>query len=216
MKNLKFFFFDFILILLWAAFFIGTYLLVIPFLKMGISYSLLFPITLLCAFLVLCILSLVLPAPSVGRHKFNSKNATYWFIQFQFSRVWRYPPIYHFVFSLAVLRWIFFKCNGAKIAFSTSISSLADVHDLYLIEIQDESVVGMHSTIVGHYIINDTLTIGTVKIGAQTTVGAYVKIGPNTTIGNRCLLEATSIVMPRSTIKDDTRLRFGECFKGDN
>lgn len=215
MKNLKYFLFDFIAVLLWSALFIGTYALVTQLMKLGLSQFLLFPITLISAFSVLCVISLLLPTPRAGRHKFNSKDATYWFIQFQFARVWRYPPIYHFVFSLAILRWIFFKCNGAKIAFSSSISSLADIHDLYFMEIQDEVVVGMHATIVGHYIINDTLFLGSVKIGAKSTIGAYVLIGPNTTIGNQCLLEAKSVIMPRSKMEDGARLRYGDCLKGD-
>lgn len=215
MKNTKYFLFDFILILLWSVLFMGTYALVTQFMKLNLSAIWLFPVTLLSAFCVLCLISLVLPAPREGRHKFNSLEATYWFIQFQFARVWRYPPIYHFVFSLAVLRWIFFKCNGAKIAFSSSISSLADIHDLYLLEIQDEAIVGMHATVVAHYIIGDSLIIGAVKIGAQTTIGAHVMIGPNTTIGNQCLLEAKSVIMPRTKMKDGARLRYGDCLKGD-
>lgn len=215
MKNIKFFLFDFVIILFWFALVAGTYLLTLPFYLFEICSLFLFPIILINAFITLCCIAVILPRAKPGRYRKNSREATYWFIQFQFARVWRYPPIYHFIFSIGILRWIFFKCFGAKISFSASISSLADIHDLYLLEIGEESVIGMHTTIVGHYILKDYLILGRVYVGDRTTIGAFVAIGPSTFIGSDCLVEADCRILPHSRLNNGKRLHFGEVFKGE-
>ncbi|OUR93575.1 hypothetical protein A9Q84_19090 [Halobacteriovorax marinus] len=202
----KFLIFDVIMIILWTAFFAGTTALTKLEMGLGLPDWAFIPCVLLNAFVVLCIMGFVIPKPKVGAHSMSSKNATFWFINFQFSRVWGYPVIKHFIFSIGILRTIFLKCCGAKISFAHAFSSYAHLHDPYFLTIKKGATVGMHTSLVSHYINKGKLVLGPISIGENALVGAWTRIGPDCSIGDNAFISADVTINPGTTIPNDFKV----------
>jgi hypothetical protein len=208
-RNLNFIIFDVIILVLWAIFLGGTYGLSLLAYEKGISGAWLVPAILFSGFVVLCAMGIVLPRPAVGKHHRAGLEAFKWYVQFQYSRIWHYQPIYHVVFSIGLLRFIFLRCHGAKVAFSTSISSFADIHDPYCLKFGPGAIIGMHATIVGHFIVGDVIVVGPVEVGEDSLVGAWTVVGPRTKIGDRCIIEAACELYPGAVLADGGHLPKG-------
>jgi len=208
-RVINFAIFDVIIVILWAVLLGGSYALTKLAYDAGATGVWVVPSALLSGFLVLCLMGLLLPRPAMGKHNRAGKQAFYWYVQFQFSRIWHYHPIYHFVFSIGLLRFLFLRSCGGKVAFSSSISSFADLHDPYCLTIGPGAIIGMHATLTGHFIVGDVIVVGPLVIGEDSLVGAFSIIGPRVTIGKGCLIEGKCEFFPGSVLADGQRLTKG-------
>ncbi len=196
----KYLIFDVIIIILWSAFFAGTTALTCLQMKAGLPNWLMIPVVLINAFLTLCVMGFILPKPKPGAHSMDSKDATFWFINFQFSRLWGYPPIKHFMFSIGILRTIFLRSCGAKVSFAHAFSSYAHLHDPYFLTIKKGATVGMHTSLVSHYINKGKLVLGPITVGEDVLIGAWNRVGPNCSFGDHSFVSADVTILPGTTI----------------
>lgn len=213
----KFLVFDAIIIVLWTFFFGGTTILTKLEVSAGLPNWALIPCILLNGFIVLCVMGFILPKPKAGAHAMNSKDATFWFINFQFTRVWGYPVIKHFIFSIGILRTIFLRCCGAKVSLAHAFSSYAHLHDPYFLTIKKGSTVGMHTSLVSHYINKGKLVLGPISIGENVLVGAWTRVGPDCSFGDNSFVSADVTIGPGTKIPANCKIgRSSELSRKDN
>jgi hypothetical protein len=209
--------FDVIVVILWSIF-IGsvTYLTCFE-INNGLPLWGVFPAILINSFITLCLMAFLFPKPKTGVHAMNSKDATFWFINFQFSRVWGYPPIKHFIFSIGVLRTIFLKCYGAKVSFSHAFSSYAHIHDPYFITIKKGTTVGMHAALIPHYINKGKLVLGDISIGENVIIGAWTRVTPGCSVGDNSFVSGDVNLAPGGIVPNNCRIgREAEITRRDN
>lgn len=104
------------------------------------------------------------------------------------------------------LQKIFYRLMGAKIGKNVTFGRDIIIHDLSLIEIQDNVVLGQSCRIVGHLMSNaEEVILGKVVIGENSVVGGHVKIAPNVKIGKNCVIGLNSIILPGVELADNTR-----------
>jgi len=202
----KYLIFDFIIIILWSAFFAGTTYLTCLETNLGLPTWAFVPAVLFNGFITLCLMGFILPKPKPGAHSMDSKDATFWFINFQFSRIWGYPPIKHFIFSIGILRTIFLRCCGAKVSLAHAFSSYAHLHDPYFLTIKKGSTVGMHASLVSHFINKGKLVLGPISIGENSLVGAWSKVGPSCEIGDEAFISAEVNICPGATVPNNFKV----------
>lgn len=121
-----------------------------------------------------------------------------------------YSGIYHIAGS-TILNFIpmtfftnlFFKLMGAKIGKNVYINTWF-LNDAYLLEIEDNVVIGGKCDISCHTFENNSLVLSPIKIGEGTLIGTRCYISPGVTIGKRCKIGMYSFIRKNSTIPDGT------------
>lgn len=106
-----------------------------------------------------------------------------WILNFYISRAVILSGLKSFVYANNVLRFLYFRAMGAKIAFQNTCSLGVDVRDLPLIEMGPGCTCSEGVRISGHTFTGEKLWAGAVKIEANVFLGMDVVIGPGTTIG---------------------------------
>jgi acetyltransferase-like isoleucine patch superfamily enzyme len=148
----------------------------------------------------LCLLALILPKPKPGQFAIDSKETVFWFVSFQFNRIWHNPFIKHIIFSFAVLRTIFLRCCGAKVSMNIGWSSTSNLSDPSMLEIGPNTIIGIETLITGHTIINGRLLLGKIKFEDGCLIGARSAVGPNTIVGKNAVLEVGVELLPGARI----------------
>ena len=97
--------------------------------------------------------------------------------------------------SLSLKRWIF-RCLGMRLGRDVTIASgvILDYFFPELIEIGDNTIVGMDSMLLTHEFLHDRFRRGRVRIGANCLVGARSTILAGVTIGDGSTIAAMSLV----------------------
>jgi heptaprenylglycerol acetyltransferase len=97
--------------------------------------------------------------------------------------------------SLALKRWIY-RALGMKLGRNVTIASGVMVDPFFpdLIEIGDNSIIGMEALILTHEFLHDRLRTGRVVIGRDCLVGARSTVLAGTTLGERTIVSAMSLV----------------------
>ena len=73
--------------------------------------------------------------------------------------------------------------------------------DLYLIDIDDNSIIGKGALVLGHQIVNSKLYLKKVKIGKNVTIGAYSIVSPGVVIEDNVVIGANSFVRRDMVLK---------------
>ena len=97
--------------------------------------------------------------------------------------------------SLALKRWIF-KRLGMNLGENVTIASGATVDYFFpeLIEIGENTIVGMDSMILTHEFLHDQFRTGPVKIGRNCLIGARSTVLAGVTLGDHTTVGAMSLV----------------------
>jgi len=196
----KYFAGDFILLLQWALVLVPTVLL-----AQRISWWF-FPIWL---YFSVCGLALLMPRIPPGRYSMKSKETALWFFTYQFGRLWGNPLVKHFIFSFNSLRTFFLKCCGAKVPWNMGWAPVSHLSDPHLLEVGEDTIVGIETTISGHMIIHDQLVLGKIIIGRGCLIGARSGLAPNTILEDQVTLQAEVKVLPGARVLRGTKVPLG-------
>ena len=163
------------------------------------THFMLIPLYVYCCLLVI---GFILPKPPEGRFPLQSKEATIWFFNFQFGRVWTFPPIKHLIFSSVILRTIFLRACGAKVSMNIGWSTLSDVSDPYMLAIEDHTIIGLKSIISGHIIAKGEVILQKITIKQGATIGGNTLVTPGVYIGKETIIEPNCLLLPNSHVPD--------------
>lgn len=106
-----------------------------------------------------------------------------------------------FVFSSYILKWLYWRAMGAKIAFGINSSMYITMVDLPLLTIERGVTIGDKVHIACHILTNGKILLGEVKIGEGTFIGIESTIGPMSKIGKNCFI-APEQKLFRARVKD--------------
>ncbi len=98
---------------------------------------------------------------------------------------------------------IFLRWMGAKIGHMTYIDS-TDITEFDLVELGDYSAINLDAGPQTHLFEDRIMKIGSVKIGAHTSIGSRTIILFDTDIGGSCRIDALSLVMKGEKIPPHT------------
>ena len=98
---------------------------------------------------------------------------------------------------------LYYRIMGAKIGKNVFINT-PKLADSYLLEIGDNVIIGGDASINCHIFEGNQLTLGKVKIGNNTLIGANSYIMPGATIGNKCNIGIKAIIRKNKTIPDES------------
>jgi len=159
------------------------------------SHIVVFTAILVFEFLLLIILETFIPALFIrisrlkadeGIHDISIKDWNF----FKYSLYYiLYRPSLKLIsiFPLLPLRLRFLKMVGLKIGKSSVLSGSELIHDPYMLEIGEQTLIGGWSQIAGH-------------LGEKKLIMKKVRIGDN------CLIGGKSFIMPGAVIEDDVTL----------
>lgn len=121
---------------------------------------------------------------------FRNRNVRNWLINISLVDAVKYfvgnPPL-----GQTFLRPPLYRLLGAKLGKGTSLD---DVTDPYLLEMEDGAVAGGHSFIITHISRNGGLYLKKVKIGRGALIGTRSTIMPGVEIGEGAVVAANSLV----------------------
>ncbi len=109
------------------------------------------------------------------------------------------------VIPMTFFALLFFKIIGAKIGKNCQINTYM-LNDAYLLEIEDNVIVGGQTDISCHIFENNKLILKRIKIGSGTMIGAHCYISPGVTIGKNCVIGLNSYIRKDNNIPDNTRV----------
>jgi hypothetical protein len=164
----------------------------------------------------LCFMALAIPKVQPGHYELSDPKVRLWFIGFVFGRIWHFPVFMYPIFNSLLLRTLFLRCLGCRAPLNSAISSDLSIYDPHLVEIGQNVVIGMKSTIVPHYIVHGKLYLGKVSIGEGSLVGAGASIIAGSTIGKNVKINGGCTLLPDSQLPDGVNLKsFGVISKSD-
>lgn len=88
---------------------------------------------------------------------------------------------------------LFYRLMGARLGKNVQINSKFGA-DLSLLEIGDNTVIGGHSTAIGHSVERGRLILKKVRIGSGVTVGLNSVILPGAVIGDKSIIAAGTVL----------------------
>ncbi len=98
----------------------------------------------------------------------------------------------------------YYQLAGTKIDSSAIICDPDCIHDLYLVSVGKNSVLGWGSLVLGHCLPEPSQALlGAVEIGDDVLVGARSLIWPNVKVGDRSIIQNGSVVRPGTIIPPD-------------
>lgn len=157
-------------------------------------------------FLILCLMAFILPNPKAGAHKLGSRNMVYWYLHFQFARVWNFPPIKHVLFSFVVLRTLFLRCCGAQIAWTVGASNFLQISDPFMISIDRNVTIGIDVLIAGHTFSGDRLFLMPVQIESDVMIGAKCSLSPGSKIKKGAQVDRYCQILPRAVVPEGAHI----------
>ncbi len=123
-----------------------------------------------------------------------------WSFRMLLRRAVSVPGVKFLLFSSNVLRFFVLRGLGARVAFSTNMSSDVDILDPALLTVGAGATLGAHTLITGHYFERGTLVLGEVHVGEgallafEVACAPGVRVGPGATIKSRASLSVNVVV----------------------
>ncbi len=97
---------------------------------------------------------------------------------------------------------IYYRLLGAKIGKNVQLN--AQLIDCWLVEIEDDAVIGGGAVIVCHVAEGGLLKLKRVKVGRGATVGMGTLVMPGVQVGEGALVGAHSVVLSNKKIPPHT------------
>lgn len=132
---------------------------------------------------------------SAGDYAMNDIVFTYWklyTVTYEFGKGSLLP------FTTVFAKPLVAKLFGAKIGKDIALGGT--LVDPQLIEIGDEAIIGQDSIITAHTINSGSITLKSVRIGSQATIGVNVVLMSGVEIGNGAIVAAGSVVPPNTHV----------------
>lgn len=100
---------------------------------------------------------------------------------------------------------LFLRLCGCKIGKDVFINTKS-LHDVYLLDLQDDVVIGGAADITCHMFENGKIVLDNIVVGKGSIVGAGSSLGPGIHIGENCAIGVNSLVRRGKEIKDGSVL----------
>lgn len=127
----------------------------------------------------------------------------YWTARMILRRTLLPPFLDTFIFQSNVLRYLALRALGARVSFSTSMSSDVVLLDPWLFEAGPGAVLGTGTMASGHFVDGDKLKLGKIVVEQDALVAAQCILAPGVHIGARAR------VLPRAVLGVDVTLGEG-------
>ncbi len=136
-------------------------------------------------------LSALCPRLVPGRYPLArpGKVAVAWILRSMLRRVLFLPSLKWIYFSSNLLRFLSLRALGARVAFTTNLSSDVDLLDPQLCTIGPGAIVGARCFITGHLVKDGVLLLREVNIGAGALLALQVTVAPGCSIGEKAVLK---------------------------
>ena len=96
---------------------------------------------------------------------------------------------------------IFYRILGCKIGKNVFINTTG-LHDAYLLEIEDNVVIGGNANVSCHIFEGNKLILNNIKIGSNTLISTESYIMPGVTIGNNCNIGIKAYIRKNKKVED--------------
>lgn len=145
---------------------------------------------------LIVLISKMLPKPSEGEYPYFSGPSILWFL----NDAILFPASKTFIdfVPLSGINILYYKLLGAKIGKGVQLN--AQLIDCWLVEIEDDVVIGGGAVIVCHVAEGGRLKLKRVKVGRGATVGMGSLVMPGVEIGEGALIGAHSVVLTNKKI----------------
>jgi len=145
----------------------------------------------------------LLPPIRPGRYRLMQDPQFFaWVARFVLQRALLAPGVGTLVFQISTLRFLALRALGAKVSFSTSMSSDVVLLDPWLLEAGPDATIGTGSLIAGHFVDRGHLVLGKVRIGAGSLIAARVVLAPGVSIGRDARVLTHAMLSEDVTIGD--------------
>ncbi len=152
---------------------------------------------------VVAVAAALVPRPRRGRYPlFRHPVFYFWSLHFLLRRYLDIPPIQTIVFHSNLLRFLVLRALGARVRFTTSMSSDVVLLDPPLFEAGPGCVLGSQSAFTGHMITGGMLLLAPIRLGSRVEVGGRSNVGPGVVIGDDARIGAMVSLWPNVTVGD--------------
>ncbi len=149
---------------------------------------------------LIVLISKLLPKPAEGEYPYFSKQSILWFL----NDAILFPASKTFIdfVPLSGINIVYYRLLGAKIGRGVQLN--AQLIDCWLVEIEDDVVIGGGAVIVCHVAEAGVLKLKRVKVGQGATIGMGTLVMPGVEIGAGALIGAHSAVLSNKKIPPRT------------
>lgn len=149
---------------------------------------------------LIVLISKLLPKPAEGEYPYFSAPSILWFL----NDAILFPASKTFIdfVPLSGINIFYYRLLGAKIGRGVQLN--AQLIDCWLVEIEDDVVIGGGAVIVCHVAEAGALKLRRVKIGKGATIGMGTLVMPGVEIGEGALIGAHSAVLSNKKIPPRT------------
>ncbi|EQC47703.1 transferase hexapeptide repeat protein [Bacteriovorax sp. Seq25_V] len=110
----------------------------------------------------------------------------------------------HFIFYL---NWLYYRLMGMKLPLTTLVGMNATIRQPELIEVGENSILGLGCTISCHYSPSGKTHVQKrVKIGSRSVVGGFSIITPGVVIGDHSVVGTNSRIYPDVIIGNNVKI----------
>ena len=149
----------------------------------------------------------LVPRPRAGRFRLLGHPVFYfWTLAFLLRRYLEIPPIQTLVFHFNLVRFLVMRLLGARVHFTTSMSSDVLLLDPALFRAGPGCVLGAQSIFAGHLVLEGRLLLGPIELGRDVEVGGRSMLGPGVTVGDGARIGIAVSLAPGVTIGAGARI----------
>ncbi len=219
MKKLKYLLFDILYIFFWIVSYFSSLYLAVKFGSLfwqTSTWSRVLSVTLgYLSFLhflviIICLLKIIIqPKLKTGEFKIGAnKDYLSWALNSLFMSLLEASPFSKQIRIIFYLNWLNYRLMGMKLPINTLVGMDTTIRQPELIEIGQNSIIGLGAKITCHYTPNGKTHVQqAVIVGDRSILGGYSSVAPNVTIGDDSVLGAMSIVSPH--VKIGNRVKIG-------
>jgi hypothetical protein len=138
----------------------------------------------------LFLMRIIIPRPQKGviRVGFNNDYLG-WYMNLCLLRAFLCSGLKSLTLSMGWSRYLMFKALGAEVPYNFQMALNAEITDLSMIKIGENTLIGDHAKLSAHYIAKDRIILRPIELAEGTTIlpHTFVKPGtktePNETLG---------------------------------
>jgi acetyltransferase-like isoleucine patch superfamily enzyme len=153
------------------------------------------------------VLSFLCPRLTPGSYPMMKGKVFFgWMLRSMLRRLLVAPGIKWAIYTSNVLRFLALRAMGARVAFTSNMSSDVDLLDPALLEVGAGAILGAKTFVSGHYIDRGQLVLAPVRIGARALLAAEVSVGPGVTVGAKAIVKPRAGLGPSAYVGDEAQI----------